>query len=218
MQVTTLLRRVFLILLCFLVTTALGQESSRRFNIGGGAGAGFTLPTADSSNNLNMGWNLNVRGGFNVDRHLLTDLDFSFDHWGLSNAALANFGQPGGYADVWSISFVPVIRFMPGHEIDPYVLAGAGLYHRNLSLTQPATAQTIFCDPFFGYCYPAVIGVNEVVASFSTYKPGFDVGGGFEFRLGSSRLKAFAEARYNSMFTTYGPNLTFVPVTFGLRW
>jgi hypothetical protein len=39
-----------------------------------------------------------------------------------------------------------------------------------------------------------------------------------EFRIGHGGLKAFAEARYNQMFTTHGKDLTFVPVTFGIRW
>jgi hypothetical protein len=30
-------------------------------------------------------------------------------------------------------------------------------------------------------------------------------------------LKAVAEARYNEMFTSRGTNLSYVPVTFGLR-
>jgi hypothetical protein len=39
-----------------------------------------------------------------------------------------------------------------------------------------------------------------------------------EFRLGDSHLKAFAEARYSRMFTTHGNDMTYVPVTFGVRW
>jgi hypothetical protein len=57
-----------------------------------------------------------------------------------------------------------------------------------------------------------------VVASLSTYKLGYQAGGGVEFRIGHGGLKAFAEARYNQMFTTHGKDLTFVPVTFGIRW
>lgn len=215
MQVASTFRRTLFVCICVAVTAAFAQDA-HHFNFS--AGAGVSLPTADASANLNTGWNLDFRGGLNVSRSFLADLDFSYSHWGLSNAALANFGQPGGYADVWGISFVPVVRLAPNRLIDPYILGGAGIYHRNLSLTQPATVQTIFCDPFFGYCYPALVGVNQVVASFSTYKPGFDAGGGFDDRLGSSGLKLFAEARYNEMFTTHGTNLSYVPVTFGVRW
>jgi opacity protein-like surface antigen len=202
------------IFLIFLITQCSAQDHPR-FNIS--AGAGVSIPTSDASGNLNTGWNFVVRGGVNVSRDFLADLDFSYNHFSLTNAALANFGQPGGYGDVWSLTFAPEIRIAPGKLIDPYVIAGAGLYHRSLSLTQPANEQTIFCDPFFGYCYPATVATNVVVASFSTFKPGFNLGGGLDFRLGG-HLKAFTEARYNEMFTTHGPNLTYVPVTFGLRW
>lgn len=217
MQVAGVLRRIFfgLSLLSFSFATVAFAQESRHLNFS--AGAGFSFPTSDASANFNTGWNLDFRGGYTVHRNFLADVDFAYNHWGLTNAALANFGEPGGYGDVWSLTLAPEIRLAPRGKIDPYIIAGAGLYHRNLSLTQPANVQTIFCDPFFGYCYPAIVGVNQVVGSFSTYKGGFNAGGGFDFRF-SGRAKVFAEARYNEMFTSFGPNLTYVPVTFGLRW
>jgi opacity protein-like surface antigen len=192
------------------------QGLSGHFNIS--AGAGFTVPTSHSSANLNTGWNLDFRSGVNVNRHFLADLDFAFVRWNLSNAALARAGQPGGYADVWSLTAAPTVRLTPSSRIDAYLVGGPGVYHRGLSFTQPATFSTIACDPFFGFCYPVLVQGNQVVASFSTYKFGYNVGGGLEFKLGSSGLKAFTEARYHSMFTTRGPNMTYVPVTFGVRW
>src|SRR5215469_7954089 len=100
----------------------------------------------------------------------------------------------------------------------PYFMGGPGLYYRNLSLTQPTLVNTLVCDPFFGFCYPAIVGVNQVVASATTFKMGFNGGAGIQIPLGPSHLKAFGEARYSRMFTTNGPDLTFIPVTFGLRW
>jgi hypothetical protein len=200
----------------FLFSITVQAQDYRRFNIG--AGAGFSMPTADASSNLNTGWNINVRGGLNVTQSFLADLDFTYNRWDLSNAALARAGQPGGYADVWSLSFEPMIRLAPRSRVDAYILGGAGLYHRGLTLTQPTTFTQIFCDPFFGYCYPVQVQGNQVVASFTTYKPGFNAGGGVEVGIGHNGLKAFAEARYNEMFTTHGTNLSYVPVTFGFRW
>ena len=194
---------IALLSLAVAVTSAVAQES-HRFNFS--AGGGVSFPTADASGNFNTGWNMDFRGGLSVNRHLLADVDFAYNYWGLTDAALARFGQPGGYSDVWSLTFAPELRMAPRSKIDPYVIVGAGLYHRGLALTQPSNVQTIFCDPFFGYCYPAVVGVDQVVASFSTNKGGFNAGGGFEVRLGPG-MKVFAEARYNEMFTTRGPNL-----------
>ena len=76
---------------------------------------------------------------------------------------------------------------------------------------------TIFCDPCF-WCFPATFTTQQVVASFSTANPGFNAGGGLEVRLGHSRARAFAEARYQRISTTHGEDLMFTPVTFGLRW
>jgi opacity protein-like surface antigen len=197
------------------VSPVVGQDN-HRFNFG--AGAGVSFPTQSASANLETGWNLDFRGGVNVSQNFLADLDFTYNHWGLTRTALAHFGQPSGYADVWALTFTPVIRMAPRANVNPYVMAGTGLYHRGLTLTQPATLSTIFCDPFFGFCYPAQVGINQVVASFSTYRGGFNAGGGLEFRLGSGGVRAFAEARYHQMFTSHGPDLTFAPLTFGLRW
>jgi opacity protein-like surface antigen len=178
---------------------------------------GFSVPTDRAGDNLNTGWNLDLRGGYNVSAHLATDLDFSYNYWNLNSAALARFGEPNGSSSIWSLTFNPVYRLAPHHGIDPYATAGFGLYHRNLTLTRPATVPTLICNPFFGFCFPAAVGVDEVVASNSTYKGGFNLGAGFEFPLGN-RLKLFAEARYHRMFTTQGSDLTSVPVTFGFRW
>lgn len=206
----------FVLVMAFAFSVSLQAQDHHRFNVS--AGGGFSVPTADASGNFNTGWNINFRGGFNASQVLLTDLDFTYNRWNLTNSALAKFGEPGGYADVWSLSFEPMIRLMPESRVDAYILGGAGLYHRGLTLTQPTTFTTIVCDPFFGFCYPALVQGNQVVASFSTYKPGFNAGGGLEFGAGHGGLKVFAEARYNEMFTTRGTNLSFVPVTFGIRW
>ena len=182
------------------------------------AGAGFAVPTATAGNNLDTGWNLGFRGGINVTRQLALDLDFSYNRWDLNEHGLARFGEPGGHVGIWSLTFNPVYHFLPRHSrVNAYTTAGFGLYHRNLTLTQPAITTGLICDFFFG-CFSASFPVDQVVASFDTYKGGFNAGGGLEFRLGESRAKVFSEARYQRMFTTNGDDLTFVPVTFGLRW
>ncbi|HZR56370.1 MAG TPA: outer membrane beta-barrel protein [Terriglobales bacterium] len=191
-------------------------QVQQRFNFGGGAG--FTIPTGRAANSLNTGWNINLRGGLNVSSHLAADLDFTYNHSNLNDATLARFNEPDGGMGIWSLTFNPVVKFAPKESrVQPYATAGYGLYHRNLTLSRPSSVGTFICDPFFG-CFPAVVGVNQVVASNSTLKTGFNAGGGFDFRLGQHAVKLFAEARYHRMFTTFGQDFTFVPVTFGLHW
>lgn len=207
---------------CFLSVCTWGtlqaQESQNYSKIDFGAGAGFTDAFGRAGNSVDRGWNFDVRGGYRASRNVALDLDFNYNRWNLNSAALARYGEPGGYTTIWSVSFNPVFYGSTHWHVTPYVLAGPGLYYRNLSLTQPGLVNSFYCDPFFGYCFPATVGVNQVVASATTYKMGVNGGAGLEFPLGSSPLKVFGEARYSRMFTTHGNDLTFVPVTFGLRW
>jgi len=210
---------------CLSLLAALGTANAQfsRFQLG--AGAGFSPPLARMGNNVDMGWNLDVRGGYHTrgasdhpSPQFGLDLDFNYNRWNLNAASLARYGEPNGYTTIWSLSFTPVLRGSPHWHVSPYILGGPGLYYRNLTLTTPTLVNTIFCDYFFGFCFPATVGVEQIVASDTTYKMGYNGGGGIEFRLGDSHLKAFGEARYSRMFATHGADLSFVPVTFGLRW
>jgi len=204
------------VLFC-LVSSA--QEMHLKTEFGGGVGAGFTVPTDRTGESLNMGWNFNLRGGLHLSPHLSTVLDFTYNRSNLNSATLALFQEPNGSVSLWSLTFNPVVRFASGdHKLQPYITAGYGLYHQNLTLTQPAIVRTLVCNRFWGYCFPAAVGVNQVVASGSTLKTGFNAGGGFDIPLGSHRAKLFTEARYHRMFTTYGSDFTYIPVTFGVHF
>ncbi len=206
-----------LLLFCF-SGWVVAQENAGWSHIDGSAGGGFTVPQGRAGNNLNSGWNMDFRGGYKPSAHLALDLDFNYNRWNLNGAALARYGEPGGYTTIWSASFLPVFYGSPHLHVSPYVMAGPGIYYRNLSLTQPALINSYYCDPFFGFCYPATVGVNQVVASSTTYKMGMNGGVGLEVRMGATPLKVFGEARYSRMFTTHGSDIWFVPVTFGIRW
>lgn len=181
-------------------------------------GAGFSEPQGGAGRDLDTGWNVDVRGGYKPTPHLALDLDFNYNRWNLNGPALARYGEPAGYTTIWSVGVLPVLRGSPHWHFVPYVMGGPGLYYRNLSLLQPALVNTIVCDPFFGFCYPATIGVNQIVASATNYKLGVNFGAGVEMPLGQSRFKAFGEARYSRIFGINGADLSFVPVTFGIRW
>jgi hypothetical protein len=69
-------------------------------------------------------------------------------------------------------------------------------------------------NPFFGY-YPVAVPGQVVVSSYSTNRPGFDIGAGVAF--GSKwGGKFFAEAKYNRIFVG-GYYTDYIPVTFGFR-
>jgi opacity protein-like surface antigen len=192
-------------------------QTLEHFNFG--VGGGVTIPTERTASSLETGWNIGLRGGYNVTSQFAADLDFTYNHSSLNDATLALFNEPDGNVATWSLTFNPVVHLAPKTSFSaPYVTAGYGLYHRELTLTEPTTAPTILCDELFGVCFPATVGVDQVVASNSTLKTGFNAGGGIDFRIGHGRAKLFAEARYHRMFTTHGEDYGFVPITFGVHW
>ncbi len=203
--------------LTLLVSTFASAQMSNRFNFS--AGGGFTVPTERFSNSVNTGWNVNFRGGVNINPEFLADLDFTYVNSRFNDATLAQFGEPDGGIGIWSLTFNPVVRLAPSSSpIRPYVTGGYGLYHLNFTLSRPTTVPTVFCGGFFGFCFPTTVGVDQTVASNSTYKGGFNAGAGFDISLGQHRAKLFTEARYHRMFTTHSGDISYIPVTFGLRW
>ena len=64
-----------------------------KFNVSFGGGASF--PTDEAGHDLHTGYNLNASGGYNFNRYVSANLDFSYNRWGLNDAALARFGEIG---------------------------------------------------------------------------------------------------------------------------
>jgi len=193
--------RTLVLILVSISACAVAQVSERfNFSVGGGV----TVPTDRAAERVNTGWNVDFRGGVSLTHQLLADLDFSYVNHRLNDATLAEFGEPNGGVGIWSLTFNPVVRLAPKEsKLQPYITAGYGLYHLNFTLSEPTTIPTILCDPFFG-CFPGAVTVDQPVASNSTYKGGFNAGGGFDIPIGQSRMKLFTEARYQRMFTTTG--------------
>lgn len=210
----TTLRRLAALLLAFVSFGAFAQDSGK-FNIG--MAIGFDS-IQNAGRNLDMGWNGGIRGGVNIGKHADLDLDASYSQFGLTSAALAFFGETRGTLGFWSLTFQPQWHLAHRRShVNAYGTGGLGIFHRKLSLGRPVLTAGILCDPFFG-CYPVTQTGEQDIDSFTTLKPGFNIGSGLEFRLGESRAKIFAEARYQRMFTNHGRDFSYVPVMVGLSW
>ncbi len=185
----------------------------------GWVGGGFTEPVKDIGTRLDMGWNAGGGIGINFERHTGILVDFMFNDLSINNATLNAIQVPNGTNRVWGFTLDPIFHITPRGEDSPvglYVTGGGGIYHRTVEFTQPALATVPGFDPFFGTFFPATIATNQVLASYSQYKGGLDVGAGLDFKVGG-HAKLFAEARYHYIFTA-PTRTTLVPVTFGIRW
>jgi hypothetical protein len=121
------------------------------------------------------------------------------------------FAAVGGGANILSLT-LNIVANAPDllGRFTPYVVGGGGGYSRKVEI-DGFTGNTT-CDPFIGFC-----GVYGPPANRTRTQNvlGWDVGGGFRFRVTSFRV--FVEARYNTAYTRYAPT-TFVPLVFGAEW
>lgn len=210
-------------------------------------GGGFGMPIGTQSNYLSTAWGFHGGGGRMFNRLVGVNLEFSYDHFGLTGATVNQqsefyFGDTAAdtglaaNSHVWSFSLQPVVNIRSGEGLGAYVTGGVGFYHKVANFTIPE--QEEYCDPYFGICEP--IEVEGVIDHYTSNAPGFDGGFGVTYkfsRFASERL--YAEVRYVYVDNSYKPGLTvanagtyagnnlfpqnsqhtsYIPVKFGLRF
>lgn len=197
--------------------------SSLAFEVGGG----FNAPT--DKNYITWGGNFTVGGGVNFNKRFAMLAEYQFIDDKLPGKLIAQTGANGGNAHIWGLTLAPVVSLFPDSSNDIYLTGGGGFYRKVTNFTNPALAQ--YCN----YFYCGVVTVNQVVGHFSSNQGGWNIGGGYQHRMGGmfndSRMKLFVEARYLKVLTpaysnqpnglgttTVAANTTLVPITLGVRW
>lgn len=190
-------------------------------------GVGAVAPTDKTY--ITWGGNFTVGGGVNFNKRFALLAEYQFMSNKLPGAIIAETGANGGHAHIWSLTLDPVVSLFPHSENDIYVTGGGGFYRKVTSFTNPQLSY--FCS--FYYCAPGYS--NQVVGHFSSNQGGFNIGGGYQHRMGGmygdSRMKLFAEVRYvdiltpaittqpNGLGTTsVGAGTKLIPINVGVRW
>ncbi len=199
-----------------LCTSAVAQEEDHH-KFTADVGGGVSPLTSAISDRLNTGWNFTVSGGYNFSSMFSTSVRYTYNGFGINRAVLTEAQVPDGNARLWSVTAEPKLRFSRHAAVSPYLVGGVGYYRRTIEFTQPALASTVLLDPFFGFLFPAVVQVNQVIGRISRSGIGGNLGFGVETRLGHNGLKFFGEARYQYADTGRIPT-RMVPITFGIRW
>jgi opacity protein-like surface antigen len=185
--------------------------------------AGYAATVGTTSDYLQGGWTLG--GGMDVKFQpgspfsLQFDLayaDFQATH-NLINLAQGSseFRIDDGRGEVWSLTGAGKFtsEFSPG--VHGYGLLGIGAYHKYVELTQTALGGGYICDPWWGYCYPALVEGDVIIANKSQTKFGWNVGLGLEFPLRYGGAW-FLEARYH--WIDGEKQSEFVPIQIGYRF
>jgi hypothetical protein len=204
-----------------------GGKHGLLHNLAFEVGGGFNAP---QSNSITYGAQFTVGGGLNFSKRLAALIEYQFLDAKLPGYLISETGANGGHAHIWSLTIDPVISLFPKSSNDVYITGGGGFYRKVTSFTDPVAS--LYCDYFYGCGY---VTQNQVVGHFSSNQGGFNVGGGYQHRLGGmygdSKTKIFVEARYidvNSPAVTTQPNglgtttvaagTKIIPVDVGVRF
>lgn len=195
-------------------------------------GGGFATPVGSQFNYATLSWGFGGGGGRMFNAHAGVNIDFQYDHFGMTGATLNNQQNLYNYAinlynlqnpsnpaspisgldgnnHVWSFSLQPIYNLKAGEGWGGYVTGGAGFYHKVANFEVPAVGT--YCDPFYG-CYQYT--ANQVIDHYTSNAFGIDVGGGITYKFSRfSGERFFAEVRYVYNFNSYKPGVTYATVT-----
>lgn len=163
-------------------------------------------------------------GGFSITPSRYAPLDVRFDfsysaHQATNNLLdlgqqAANTQVDNGTGSFWSGTGNLVYHVPLAYGVRAYGIAGAGVYHARVELTQyDPYGGYYYCDPFSGFC--DIGGTNTLVSSSGVTKFGWNAGLGVEFDLPYGRAW-FIEARYHRISTD--KPIEYLPIAIGYRF
>ena len=190
-------------------------------------GVGPTVPPDKTY--ITWGGNITVGAGVNFNRQFAMLVEYQFISDKLPGKIIAQTGADGGHAHIWSFTMAPVVSLFPRSSNDVYLTGGGGFYRKVTNFTNPSLAQ--YCT----YYYCGLVTVDQVVGHFSSNQAGWNIGGGYQHRMGGmfndSKMKLFVEARYLMIYTpaysnqpnglgktTIAADTVQVPINLGVRW
>ena len=164
-----------------------------------------------------------VGGGFSITPSRYSPLDFRFDVSYSEHQATnyfldlgqqaANTQVDNGTGSFWSGTGNLVYHVPLAYGVRAYGIAGIGVYHERVELTQyNPYGGYYYCDPFLGYCDA---GADALVASSGVTKFGWNAGLGVEFVLPYGQAW-FLEARYHRISTD--TPVEYIPIAIGYRF
>jgi opacity protein-like surface antigen len=184
---------------------------------------GYAPTTGPISSLLNGGWT--VGGGlswqpdFSSPLALRADLNYTrFEATrrliGINEAA-DQTEIDDGYGEVVDLAVDGEYRMPLSPYLTGFAVAGVGVAHRRIALTQTAAVGGYVCDYWFGYCDFGLVPGQVVIASDNTTQFEWNAGLGLDFALGGGE-SFFVEARFTRMQTSQPTD--FVPIRVGLRF
>jgi hypothetical protein len=188
---------------------------------------GASLPQGDVKDVFSDGWALH--GGatwFSPKRpNVGLRLDLGADWFDMKSEFLNGLdttpSTPGitppddGFGRAWSGTVDLLWNTNNTGSVGFYVVGGVGVYYTQAQLSEAAYGSSIYCDPWWGYCYPVSGTYYYELASQSSWDWGLNAGLGITFRTGGN-TEIYLESVYHWIQSDKSVNI--VPISLGVRW
>ena len=185
-------------------------------------GGGFNFPVSTLDTYLNSSGTLYIAGGRNLNQKWTVQAEWTHN-WLAIDPTIFNKVESDSvqfdnvYASQWSMTLNLVRRFNSDGDIVPWITGGGGYYKRNLQITQNTMVYfPPIYDPWWGWIDGGWAPGEAITGKREASGPGFNVGGGIDMSI-ESGASLFIDIRYHQA-NMKGVNMTYIPVTVGVRW
>ena len=211
--------------------------------VGINIGAGVLFPVGGFNDAFNTGWNGGLGATFNLSPTFGLQAEYMYNWMPGPEKTILVSPDPGGINtssqliesnhNIHSVTFNAIYSSPRTARVGGYGVGGLGYYHRTIQLTSPAVGYATVCDPYWYWCYPTAVSVDNIIVDRSQNNFGINFGGGVTF--GSESVKFYTEFRYHYVWgqkvrqqgtvVPGGPceqgcstDAQYFPITFGVRW
>ena len=208
------------------LTPSISSAQDRNWHVNFGGGPNFI--TGDLGEHFATGLGPAIGVTLDANDHIAFQFEYAYRWFNIKDDA-PFFGATRFDANhhMHQLDFNLIGSLAPtGSAVRPYVVAGPGMYHRTVEITE-YIGNGVICDPYWYVCgtYP----ITGVVGSRGGWDFGFNLGGGVGFGLGDS-AEFYVEMKYHYVA---GPEITpingattgggstngnYYPLTFGFRF
>jgi hypothetical protein len=202
-------------------TLPVNAQNDERKPVQGYFAGGYVVPAGDASDFVTDGWNLS--GGAILrpfpDKPFAFRLDFGYSRVDASRG-LINFANTvgleadDGFVSMGNITAEALWEFGHPGNVGGYLGLGIGGYRRYAALTATALIDGIYCDPWWGWCYPAAVVGDVITQDDSLTKVGYSATVGMTIPAGHGQM--YFEARYHYMISERATQ--YFPILFGYRF
>ena len=94
------------------------------------------MPVGNTKTWQNVGYSINLGGGWNFNDRFGVLAEYSFNRANIPQNTLTDVGEPNGNVHVWSLTLDPIFYYKTSGRIGGYVTGGGGFYRKLTSFTE----------------------------------------------------------------------------------